>query len=542
MSEASWLTPEQAAVICTAVALGAVDVGGALSAEEARLVACVSELDEIPIATLEEYRLQIRAGEDPLGELFCSAYSREQRRSSGTVYTPVQIVKPMIDWVMKAAPDRVVDAGSGSGRYTSALLRRDAGIAVVAVDLDPIATLMTRAVGAVLGGRNLTVLNVDFTKMELLSIKGRTAFVGNPPYVRHHQLTANAKKRAASLAADLGYSISGLAGLHTHFYLATAHHARSGDLGCYVTSAEWLDVNYGSIVRNLLLGTLGASELQIVSPKAEPFEGTATTAALVQFEVGASFETVGFRAIEELTALDPLGSGTPIGRERLQVSNRWSVLTKPRREHREGYVELGELARVHRGAVTGANATWVLKAPTDLPDRFLFPSVTRARELFEAGSSLSTVAHLKMVLDLPHELDDLDRGERTIVDRFIQQAREAQVDRGYVAQNRRRWWAVGLKTPAPILATYMARRPPAFVRNVVGARHINIAHGLYPREPMSDLLLESLANSLRTGVSLNEGRTYAGGLTKFEPREMERLLIPNLAMLGTYADNSTEMD
>jgi len=33
--------------------------------------------------------------------------------------------------------------------------------------------------------------------------------------------------------------------------------------------------------------------------------------------------------------------------------------------------------------------------------------------------------------------------------------------------------------------------------------------------------------SLRHTVSVQDGRTYAGGLTKFEPREMERLTIPN---------------
>jgi hypothetical protein len=72
----------------------------------------------------------------------------------------------------------------------------------------------------------------------------------------------------------------------------------------------------------------------------------------------------------------------------------------------------------------------------------------------------------------------------------------------------------------------MARRPPAFVRNLAGARHINIAHGLYPRAPMTDAALDALARYLGRATSVNDGRTYAGGLTKFEPREMERLLVP----------------
>ncbi|HWP07495.1 MAG TPA: hypothetical protein VNN72_17205, partial [Polyangiaceae bacterium] len=100
-------------------------------------------------------------------------------------------------------------------------------------------------------------------------------------------------------------------------------------------------------------------------------------------------------------------------------------------------------------------------------------------------------------------------------------------------RHRKAWWSVGLREPAPILATYMARRPPAFVRNPCGARHINIAHGLYPREAWSATLLDALARHLNAHASLSAGRTYAGGLTKFEPREMERLLVPGPELLRT---------
>jgi hypothetical protein len=64
------------------------------------------------------------------------------------------------------------------------------------------------------------------------------------------------------------------------------------------------------------------------------------------------------------------------------------------------------------------------------------------------------------------------------------------------------------------------------VRNDVAARHINIAHGIYPREPLPASALDALARYLRLSVTTGQGRTYAGGLTKFEPRELERLPVP----------------
>lgn len=94
---------------------------------------------------------------------------------------------------------------------------------------------------------------------------------------------------------------------------------------------------------------------------------------------------------------------------------------------------------------------------------------------------------------------------------------------------------MGLKDPAPILATYMARRPPAFVRNLAAARHINICHGLYPREELAEDYLSSLVKYLARHMTLSGGRTYAGGLTKFEPREMERIPIPTPEQIADFA-------
>jgi hypothetical protein len=73
------------------------------------------------------------------------------------------------------------------------------------------------------------------------------------------------------------------------------------------------------------------------------------------------------------------------------------------------------------------------------------------------------------------------------------------------------------------------------VRNLCAARHINIAHGLYPRDPMPAALLDALAVWLRANVAQSAGRTYAGGLTKFEPKELERVRVPPPAVLASIA-------
>jgi hypothetical protein len=82
----------------------------------------------------------------------------------------------------------------------------------------------------------------------------------------------------------------------------------------------------------------------------------------------------------------------------------------------------------------------------------------------------------------------------------------------------------------------MGRRPPVFVRNHAAASYLNIAHGLYPREPLAAGLLDALAAFLNGSVTPGQGRVYAGGLVKFEPREMERLPVPGPALLAAGAE------
>jgi len=199
----------------------------------------------------------------------------------------------------------------------------------------------------------------------------------------------------------------------------------------------------------------------------------------------------------------------------------------------EGYVELGELCRVHRGQVTGANDVWIAGPHSDgLPESVLYRTITRAKEVFAAEGVLHDAMKLRCVIDIPVDLDELGTPDRRAVDRFLKIAREKGANKGYIASHRKAWWSVGLRSPAPIISTYMARRAPAFVLNKAGARHINIAHGLYPRDPMTEKARTSLVRFLQTNISQRSGRTYAGGLTKFEPREMERLIVPSPAMLA----------
>jgi len=524
--------PRERDLVAAAVALGAEAVKPWSDQEVALANRAAHVVLEKRLLT--QMREMILNGYDPLGEAFCTLRSAEVRRESGATYTPGAIVQTMVDWAKAyERPERIVDPGSGSARFLMSAGAAFPSAELVGIDVDPLAALLARANLAVAGlaGRARIRLG-DYRRFDE-EASGRTLYIGNPPYVRHHEIAVKWKDWLFNESAKLGLTASKLAGLHVHFFLATARNAKPGDFGAFITAAEWMDVNYGALVRSLVLGGLGGQSVTVIEPTAQPFPDAATTAAITTFEIGSKPTSIFFRRVDSLRNLDGLDKGRKVHRDRLSTKTRWSYLTRASEKAPDGYVELGELCRVHRGQVTGANDVWIAGEHSEnLPRSVQFRTVTRARELFEAEGILEDASKLKYVIDIPIDLDILDTPERRAVERFLKVARAMGANKGYVASHRKAWWSVGLRAPAPIISTYMARRPPAFVLNKADARHINVAHGLYPREALSERAQKTLVGYLQTNISQRSGRTYAGGLTKFEPREMERLIVPGPAMLA----------
>jgi adenine-specific DNA-methyltransferase len=519
-------------LVAAAVALGAMSIKTLSAAEEKICRKGRPSYDDI---TRDWLKRHIKNGNDPLGDALCGLRGADVRREKGATYTPPAIVRAMVEWARtrQRAPERIVDPGVGSARFLIAAAKAFPSAELIGVDVDPLATLIARANLAVMGlAERSNVLLADYRSLRLPAVDGRTLYLGNPPYVRHHLLDQSWKQWLTDEARKHEYSVSQLAGLHVHFFLATMLQSKLGDFGSFVTAAEWLDVNYGSLVRELFLRDLGGQGITIIEPTALPFADAATTAVITTFEVGSKPKAIRVRRVSNVEAIEPIDSGRLLHRDRLEAQVRWSHLTRRTPVTPQGYVELGEICRVHRGQVTGANRIWIAGPHSQgLPESVLFRTITRAKELFAADGILLDDSGLRDVIDLPADLSIFDGFAKKRIEAFLRYAKAAGVDDGYVAGNRRAWWSVGLRPPAPILATYMARRPPAFVRNLASARHINIAHGLYPREPLSDYVLGRLTSYLSKQTSVQQGRTYAGGLTKFEPREMERILVPSPEVL-----------
>ena len=476
---------------------------------------------------------ELENGRDPLGAAFSVAHPPVKRRARGQTFTPSSLVTHMLDWADQpgAHYSRIVDPGAGTGRYILSALKRFPSSHGVAVESDPQVAELLKTNSRLLGlAERLTVLIDDYRAVQLEPVQGSTLFIGNPPYVRHHDIEEKWKLWYSETLKKEGVKGNKLAGLHLHFFAQTLKLARPGDVGCFVTSAEWLDTGYGAALRALMLRALGGERIEVCLPQSQTFEDAMVSAAVACFRLRTSCESIDFRAYDSFQQGRRLLSSRIATPGVLEQERKWSLLLRgaAQVEHDTQLVELGELFRVQRGQVTGCNRVWVAgEHARELPERFLTLCVTDAKDISRApGQELCDCTALKQVVDLPSDLTQLENDEREAVERFLEWAKAEGAHQSYIAQHRRPWWRVSLRPPAPIVMTYMGRKPPSFALNSVGASLINVAHGLYPRVEFSRTYLRMLVEWLNKNVPLEAGRVYAGGLTKFEPSEVMRLRIP----------------
>src|SRR5690606_40354261 len=99
-------------------------------------------------------------------------------------------VDAMLGWAeRRGSPATVVDPGAGSGRFVLAAAERFPEARLVAVEKDPLAALLLRANAQVRGVQDrLELIVADYREARIEASAGSTLFIGNPPYVRHHQI------------------------------------------------------------------------------------------------------------------------------------------------------------------------------------------------------------------------------------------------------------------------------------------------------------------------------------------------------------------
>lgn len=460
--------------------------------------------------------------------------SREDRYRIGQFFTPPAIAEFMADWIREIAPETVLDPGVGGG-----ILLRAVGSGPKRYGLD-ISADAIRLSGRSLDGQvELAVGDFLDPGAWPLSATSFDAVIANPPYIRHHNLSAEDKSRAARYADGLQAKVSRLSGSYVYFLLEALLRLNEGGRLAFITPAEFLDVRYGQAVKEALLAHCDIEEVLVLERDELAFDGVLTTSAITIATKRA--KPVGRVRLTEGRLNGSIGraGSVDLGIEVASAELPWTPLLPARVERIAPLLEgrsakLGEYCKVRRGIATGNNSFFCLSLEDvqnlGIEERFLVPVVVGSRDLpaegpLDAGYWKQRIKEgARAFLFYCHDPREALTGTSAL--RYIELGEEMELPKKFNCRTRRPWYGVEKVPPADFFVTYMSRDRARIVRNLVGARCMTSLLNLWAKPGIDpDLLRPALEDPVNATLLRELGRTYGGGLGKIEPGELVGLPI-----------------
>ncbi len=457
---------------------------------------------------------------------------------------------------------RFLDPAIGTGSFYSALLKVFGPGRVAAshgIELDPLFAKMATSLWHETG---LSIANADFTTQCSPQNAKYNLLVSNPPYVRHHHMTAEYKAALKMRVLQrVGIRTSGLAGLYTSFLLLCDSWLAPGALSIWLIPSEFMDVNYGEAVRDYLTSKVELLRIHRFCPSDVQFSDALVSSAVVVFRKNPprsdSVVQMSFGGLL-LAARD--SADVPV--RALRESKKWSGFPnrRPRLSNCHPGARLGDLFSIKRGLATGSNNFFILEQQeakrAGIPKEFQRPILPGPRhvrmDIVEGDLDGSPLILPRLALIDCSLTEDEIKLRYPLFWKYLEAGKTTGIHETYLASKRRPWYSQEKRPPAPFVCTYMGRtrngkKPFRVIWNKSNATAANVYLLLYPKPALAAALRETpelysavfdQLRSIETDTFVDEGRVYGGGLHKMEPKELERVPLQGLADLlnasGSY--------
>lgn len=455
--------------------------------------------------------------------------THEDRKTSGSYYTPDATAASLVSWAVRSDDDRMLDPSCGDGRFLS-MHRNSAG-----VEQDARATRIAteRAPWAM-------IHEGDFFTWAGETVERFDAAAGNPPFIRYQRFSGDVRAAALSFCSRLGAKFSSLTSSWAPFLVATASLLRPGGRMAFVVPAEIGHAPYAVPLLEYFAAHFDL--IQIVAVREKIFAELSEDCWLLYAEgFGGSTTTFRFTTLPTFDRMDtPPTEGVDVS---LREWRSWNYRLRPffmSNASREVYqavceaptsARLGEVARVGIGYVTGANEFFHLRPSTanklGIPDRVLHPSVRNGRAL--EGDSVTMGRVKKWLLDdEPILLLRLKKGQElpSSVERYLHTDRAAEVREAYKCRMRDPWYVVPDVTIPDAFLSYMSGEGASLVANRATCVGTNSVHVIHLSGRMSLSAVQKRWKDPISQLSCEvEGHPLGGGMLKVEPREAGRILL-----------------
>jgi len=477
-----------------------------------------------------------------------SGIKREALRTKGQFWTPDWTADFMVAYVLKDRPGRLLDPAVGEGVFFRAAKRyalsNGFNLALFGRDIDPNVIGQARHSGLDDGDlQNVEIRDFVLDPPQQLF----PAIIVNPPYIRHHRLSAPHKEQLRQFARRAaGQHIDGRAGFHVYFLIRALQTLAPGGRLAYIVSADICEGVFAPALWRWICSRYRLDAVIAFAPAAAPFPEVDTNALVLLIrneKPGTGFDWVkclerGSQELLDLVSERPhKGPFTGIQIHRRLLSEALETgLSRPPSCVTKQQCTLGDFASVMRGIATGDNDFFFITSARarelGIPDALLVKAVGRMRDVQGETFDQEDVERLE-ACGRPTRLlsiNGLPLGQLpATVQSYLAEGEKRGLPHKTLIMTRKPWYRMETRTSPPIMFAYLGRRNARFIRNRAQVVPLTCLLCVYPKHSSPEFvehLWKVLSNPETIGNLRKVGKSYGSDAIKVEPRALERLPLP----------------
>jgi adenine-specific DNA-methyltransferase len=470
----------------------------------------------------------------------------EHRKKFAQFFTPYSIAELMANWLLgNKTLQTVLEPAFGLGVFSRALFAKKNDIQIKGFEIDRL--IFEKAKNEFSGYEKLNLLLEDYMYNDWRS--QYDGIVCNPPYFKFHDY--DNKNVLKEVKTKLKCKLNGFTNLYTLFLLKSIHQLKLNGRCAYIIPSEFLNSDYGKLVKTYLLKTGALRHIIVIDFEANVFDDAITTASIILCANDNKTDKVQFtniQSVNQLNIIEKLIADYPKLSENsktyslseLNPEIKWKAYYQPQNGYKfKNLAPFSTYAKVVRGIATGANDYFTFNLSKakkyNIDEQFLLPCVCHSTDVRGNFFTKSDFEELKN-RDKNIFLINAMNAKNENVAKYLIKGEQEKIDKKFLTASRNPWYSLEKRLPAPIWVSVFNRTGLRFVRNEANVLNLTTFHCVYPQTDLFsdiniDLLFAYLLTDTARQIFEDNSREYGNGLQKFEPNDLNNGKILDLKIL-----------
>lgn len=483
-----------------------------------------------------------------LEQIYIANTDLEHRKKFAQFFTPQPIVDLLTDWLLGNTEIKtVLEPAFGLGIFSRTLIRNNPRLEIKGFEIDPI--ILSVAKSHFENNNN----NISLELKDFMFHDWNNKYDGiicNPPYFKFHDY--DNKKILQEVEEHLNIKLNGFTNLYTLFLLKSIFQLKKGGRAAFIIPSEFLNSDYGKLVKKYLLQSKVLRHLFIIDFKENVFNEVLTTASILLMandnnHSKINISTIEFKSdlelIRKLIDLYPINNGKFVfDADELDPEIKWRKYYQRQNSiNYKNLVPFSTYAKVVRGIATGDNDYFTFRKSKaekfSIPTENLLPCICKSKHITGSFFTKTDFQNLMNKDELVYLFNGINNKDENVLE-YISKGENEKVNEKYLTSSRSPWYSLEKRPPAPIWVSVFNRNGVKFIRNEANISNLTTFHCIYPTDSSLfskisiDLLFAYLLTDVAKEIFNDNRREYGNGLKKFEPNDFNKAKMLDLSILN----------